>query len=97
LNTTEYLLSSITQIELSSDLKTIRQKRLLIKDFLSGTTIIHTHAHICEMAAKFRLTCAVKLPGAIIAATAQYAGVALVTANAAFFKIKEIDIIPFTK
>ena len=94
---TEYFLSAISHVEISSNLKTLSQKRLLIKDFLSTTTIIHTNAHICQMAANFRLTYAIKLPDAIIAATAQYLGLALVTADAVFFKIKEIEIIPFSK
>ena len=93
----EYFLSSISYVEISSDLKTTPQKRQLIKDFLSATTIIHINTHICEITAKFRLTYAIKLPDAIIAATAQYAGFPLITADTAFLKIKEIEIIPFTK
>jgi predicted nucleic acid-binding protein len=88
---TEYFLSAISHVEISGDLKTLPQKRLLIKDFLLATTIIHTNAHICDIAAKFRLTYAIKLPDAIIAATARYLGFPLVTAAAAFLKIKEIE------
>ena len=73
------------------------ERREIIKDFLLSTTIIQTNMSICEKASKLRLNYAVKLPDAIIAATAEYLGLPLITADAAFFKIKEIEIIPFIK
>lgn len=97
MGTTEFFLSSMTHVEILSDLKTAPQKRDLIKDFLSSVTIIQTSPLICEKAAKFRLSYAIKLPDAIIAATALYLGYPLITGDSAFFKIKEIEIIPFTK
>jgi predicted nucleic acid-binding protein len=97
LETTEFFLSSMTHVEILSDLNTSKQKRELIKDFLSAITIIQTSPIICEKAAKLRLSYAIKLPDAIIAATASYLGLPLITGDAEFFKIKEVEIIPFTK
>ena len=97
LSRSEFFLSAMTHIEILSDLNTAPGKRALIKDFLSGVTIIQTTPFICERAAKFRLSYALKLPDAIIAATALHLGFPLVTGDTAFFKIKEIEIIPFIK
>lgn len=94
---TEFFLSSMTHVEILSDLNTAPQKRLLIKDFLTAVTIIQTSPIICERAARFRLSYAIKLPDAIIAATALYLGIPLITADTAFFKINEIEVIPFIK
>ncbi len=93
----EFFLSSISFVELLSNLQMLPQRREVIKDFLLTTTIIQTNMDICEKASKLRLSYAIKLPDAIIAATAQYLGLPFITADAAFFKIKEIEIIPFTK
>lgn len=52
---------------------------------------------INELAIKFRRTNYLKLPDAISAATAKYSGASLVSSDAALYKIKETEIIPFTK
>lgn len=97
LSTIEYTVSSVSYIELLSDVKTPLAKRELISEFLSNTTVIQTSPPICDFAAKFRLTYNIKTPDAIIAATAKYSGIPLITADASFFKIKEIEIIKFSK
>jgi len=93
----EFFVSAMTHVELLSDLNTTPAKRALVKDLLSGITIIQTTPFICERAAKFRLSYALKLPDAIIAATALHLNFPLITGDSAFFKIKEIELIPFIK
>jgi predicted nucleic acid-binding protein len=93
----EFYLSAISFVELLSNLTMLPERRDIIKDFLLTTTVIQTNIVICEKASKLRLSYAIKLPDAIIAATAQYLGLPLITADSAFFKIKEIEIIPFLK
>ena len=97
LSTIEYTISSVTYIELLSDFKTPFAKREIISEFLSNSTIIQTSPPICDLAADFRLNYNIKTPDTIIAATAKYLGIPLITADASFFKIKEIEIIKFTK
>lgn len=59
--------------------------------------MIETNTFINDLAIKFRLIYNLKVPDAIIAATAKYLDDSLVTSDAAFYKIKEREIIPFTK
>lgn len=69
----------------------------MIKDFLTGLTAFQTTPFINEVAIKFRLSYNLTVTDAIIAATAKYLDMPLITSDTAFFKIKEIEIIPFTK
>lgn len=59
--------------------------------------MIETNPFINDLAVKFRLTYNLEVSDAIIAATAKYLDASLVTSDAAFYKIKEREIIPFTK
>ena len=93
LEDTEFFLSSMTHVEILSDLNTAPQKRLLIKDFLTAVTIIQTSPIICERAARFRLSYAIKLPDAIIAATPIIYGLPFITSDTDFVKIKELNLI----
>ena len=72
-------------------------KREIMEDFLQSFTIIETNPLINKIAVDFRLKYSFDTPDAIIAATAWYRNVKLVTADKIFFKIKEIQVIPFTK
>ena len=91
------IISSITTIELLSGKKQTLKERELIRDFLEGVTPFQTTPLISELAIKFRLSYNLIVTDAIIAATAKYLDTPLITSDAAFFKIKEIEIIPFTK
>ncbi len=89
--------SSMTSIELQVNSRQTVKERDIINDFLGGVTLVETNLFINELAIKFRLTYNLLVPDAIIAATAKYLGASLATADASFFKIKEIEIIPFSK
>ena len=91
------VISAITIIELLSGKKQTVKERELIKDFLTGLTAFQTTPFINEVAIKFRLSYNLTVTDAIIAATAKYLDMPLITSDTAFFKIKEIEIIPFTK
>jgi hypothetical protein len=91
------VVSAITTIELLSGKKQTQKERELIKDFLDGLTPFQTTPFINELAIKFRLSYNLTVTDAIIAATAKYLDIPLITSDAAFFKIKEIKIIPFIK
>ena len=89
--------SSMSYIELQANHNQTFKEREIVKDFLGGVSMIETNPFINDLAIKFRLTYNLKVPDAIIAATAKYLDASLVTSDAAFYKIKEIKVIPFTK
>ena len=91
------IISSITFIEALSSKKIPASKRELMEGFLQSFTIIETNPLINKIAIDFRLKYSIDTPDAIIAATAKYRNVKLITADKIFFKIKEIEIIPFIK
>lgn len=93
----DYSISAVTYIELLSNLRYSKVHRSVIKDFLNTTPIIQTIPSICDIAIDIRLSYNIKLPDAIIAATAHYLDLPLMTADQSFFKIKEIEIIKFNK
>lgn len=89
--------SSVTYIEVLNNKKIPLTRWNLMKDFMQTLTIIETNPFINNIAIDFRLRYSVDTPYAIIAATAKYLNIKLATADKEFFKIKEIEIIPFTK
>ena len=97
INLQNVLISSITFIEMLSNKRTPPLKWVLMKDFLQTLTIIETNPFINNISIDLRLKYHIDTPDAIIAATAKYHNIKLVTAEKIFFKIKEIAIIPFTK
>ena len=83
--------SFITEMEiLSKKGITLKQESLIRKMLASCSKVEHNQA-ITELTIKLRRKYAVKLPDAIIAATAQYLSIPLLTADKAFAQIKEID------
>ncbi len=88
----DWYYSFITEIELLGK-KGIRTDEILkVKEMLSiATKIIHNES-ISERAISLRQRYTIKTPDAIIAATAWHHRLPLITADAAFSKIKEIDI-----
>ena len=93
----DVIISSVTFIEMLSSKKIPAAKREIMEDFLQSFTIIETNPLINKIAVDFRLKYSLDTPDAIIAATAWYRNVKLITADKIFFKIKEIQVIPFTK
>ncbi len=63
-------------------------------EFLEDT-VIHTNNLIARLAVNFRKSYNIKLPDAIIAATASFQIIPLFTADKELFKIAEINIIEF--
>src|SRR5690606_27651906 len=91
------IFSSITCIEVLSNKKLTSKRRDLLEDFIRTFTIIETSPLINKYAINFRVNYNLDTPDAIIAGTAKYLNAPLVTNDASFFSIKEIDLIPFPK
>lgn len=61
-------------------------EKQLTEDFLSQSQVIHTNSEIAEKVIDFRKKKKIKLPDAIVAATAFVLGADLITANVKDFK-----------
>ena len=86
-------ISFITEVELLSKPNlTISEKRK-IKDFLSGCTIIDVTDEIKENTVRIRSGYKLKLPDALVAATAQYCNIPLISSDKIFDKVKEVETI----
>ena len=88
-------ISFITEIELLSKpgLKPAQLK--LLQRLLNDFVIIDINKAIKDYAALIRRQYRIKLPDAIISATAKYLSVPLITADNIFKKVPDVDIILF--
>lgn len=93
----EFIISAITYIEILSNPGYSKIQRTIAKDFLNTKQIIHTSPAICDLAIQIRLNYKCKLPDALIAATAQFMQLPLITADTLLLNIKGIEVIKFQK
>jgi predicted nucleic acid-binding protein len=93
----ESCISSITQIEISSNKSNTSTKKILIEELVNGIIVVQTNPVVVKLAINFMLSYNIKIADAIIAATAKYLDLPLLTADAELFKIKEVKIIKFLK
>ena len=86
-------ISEITEMEIQCkpDLKSSERK--LLKEFLSECIIINLNAEIKQLAVKVRLSPRMKLMDSIIAASAQWANLVLVTSDDKFESVKTANIL----
>lgn len=96
-NSYNIIFSSITYIEVLSNSKLSSERRELLRDFLTTFTLIETSPLINNLAVGMRLNYKLDTPDGLIAATAKYLDIPLLTFDSAFLKIKEIQVIPFSK
>jgi predicted nucleic acid-binding protein len=77
-------ISEITEMEIQCLPNLNNAERKLLKEFINDCIIIRLNDEIKELAIKIRLTTRLKLMDAIIAATAQWSDLILVTSDAKF-------------
>ena len=82
--------SVITVMELLSFPSISHDEEVIIKGFLDQCKIIQINDHVREQTIKIRRQYKVKLPDAIIAATAISNNLTLLTADTGIFKIQEL-------
>lgn len=85
--------SFITEIELLGSFSISKTKKSLLNDILKDCEIFEMNDTIKQMCIKLRQQYKIKIPDAIIAATAIIYKVPLITSDRDFEKIKEIDLI----
>ncbi|MCB0431447.1 MAG: type II toxin-antitoxin system VapC family toxin [Flavobacteriales bacterium] len=89
--------SFITELELFGFGTLKAKEKLGIKKALEQCTIIDINAGIKQLTIETRQTFGLALPDCIIAATAIYLDIPLITADQGFKKIKSLDIILYEK
>jgi len=83
--------SFITEMEVLSKKNITLKQDSIIRQMLAACFKIDHNQTITELTIKLRRKYSLKLPDAIIAASAQYMQLPLLTADKAFAQIKEID------
>lgn len=87
------IVSVVSEIELLGWQKIAPAEIKLIKSFLSDCYIADLNTEIKDLAIDLRKNFKLKTPDAIIAATAKYFDLPLVTSDKAFDKVKSIKVI----
>jgi len=85
--------SVISEIELLGKKNISQHEISIIRNLLNDCEIIDLNSTIKEMTIFLKHKYSIKIPDAIIAATAQRFGLPLITADRDFKKIKEVDIV----
>ena len=88
-----FAVSFITEIEVLGAFSISKTKKAQLHDILEDCTIVEMTAEIKQICIKIRQQYKMKIPEAIIAATAIVLKRSLVTSDRDFEKIKELDLI----
>ncbi len=97
LNGRQFVVSFITQLELLgySGLSVKEQK--IIESLLEESTVIDINSEIKQKAVKIRKTYKLKIPDCIIIATSQYLDIPIITADADFKKVADLNLIYYKR
>lgn len=87
--------SFISELEVQSYQKLSAEELKIVKNFLAECIVIDPNTEIKKRAIAFRIKYKLKLPDAIIAATASYLDLPLISADKSFGKVNEIQSIRF--
>ncbi len=90
-------LSFVSELELLSYKGINEQEAATIKRFIKECIVVDMASDIKDICIKFRKRHNLKLPDAIIAATARFLNIPLLSADQDFIKIKEADIFFYEK
>ena len=85
--------SAITEIELLSYSELKKQQTVIIRSFLEECTVTELSPVIRNIAIEVRKKDKLKLPDAVIAATAMYLDFALITMDTDFERVKNLNVI----
>lgn len=88
-----FAVSFITEIELVGRLGLKKSEETAIRDLLNDCVIIDLNSAIKQQAIELKQKRKIKLPDALIAATAQIFGLTLLTADNGFRNISDLDVI----
>ena len=91
----ELVISFITELELLSFPKISPDSEDTFKGLLKNCQIVDIRPEIKELTIEFRRKSALKLPDSIVAATAFYSKLPLLTADREFRKVDELELIMY--
>ena len=89
----QVFISVITELELLSFKGISRTEKDIIADFVKHCFVVDLNQAIKDLSVNLRTAYSLKLPDAIIASTAAYLNIPLITADSSFRKVKEIDLV----
>jgi predicted nucleic acid-binding protein len=89
--------SFITEMELLSSAKLSVSEEKTVKSFLEACFIVNMNQDIKHLAIQIRRKISLKLPDSIIAATAEFSSLSLLTADTDFNKLKSLSILQYKK
>jgi len=95
LNNCDVYVSFITELELLGYRGITQEEHNKVKDFLNDCIIIDLNESIKLLTIELKQSLRLKLPDAIIAATAKYLNMPLVSADSDFSKIDQIQFIEY--
>lgn len=93
LNLKKIFISFITEIELLTFKKLSLSEKKVIGELLSNCTIIGLNEEVKRKTIEIRINNKLKIPDSIIAATASYLKIPLVSADKQFKQLKDINLI----
>ena len=85
----EVFISFVSELELLGSKRATADQMKKVERLLSDTTIIDINQHVKELVIMLRKSHTIKLPDALIAATAIHMNLPLVTADKDFDRLKE--------
>ena len=86
-------ISGITEIEILASPKISPAERKLVKEFISSVIVVDLLGPVKEIAVQIRLKSKIKLPDAVIAATALYLNFPLFSYDKGFQKITDLNLL----
>jgi predicted nucleic acid-binding protein len=87
----QYFVSVITEIELLSYPSLSSDREVLIRNFLTNVTVVGLDSNIKDLAIVLRKTYRLKLPDAVVAATAKFLNAMLWTNDIKLTNLTEIN------
>jgi hypothetical protein len=97
LNNKTVFVSFVTELELLGYDGLESEGRLIVENLLEDSSIVDINSEIKKIVVELKRTNRIKLPDAIIAATAYYLNIPLMTSDKRLSKLKELNILLFEK
>jgi predicted nucleic acid-binding protein len=95
INEKQVYVSFVTELELLSYSKLEEEEEQKIKSFLKECGIVNITEQVKERTISIKRKYKLKLPDSIIAATSEYLDIPLITADADFKKVEDINVIHY--
>ena len=89
----ELVISVISELELKSFPQITSKDLSIIDELVEDCQVINLNQEVKKLAVEIRRTRAMKLPDAIVAASAYYSKLPIFTADKEFEKLEELDVI----